>query len=316
MRPDVIVVGLGSMGSAAAQQLAERGVRVLGLDRFVPPHGRGAHAGGSRIIRMAYAEGADYVPLLRRAYQLWSVLEEKTGQALRTSTGGLMIGSAEGTIVGGALASARAHGLAYELLDVAEVRRRFPAFTPAETDAALYEEVAGLVRPEAAIAAQLRLARRAGADLRYGVAVHGWRAVTGGGVAVATAAGDLHAERLVIAPGAWAPGLLADIRVPLRVERRVQHYWQPPGMSTRRDGSRSGCGSTRRVWLPTAYRRQSPPAAGRKRRCTTAVSRLIQACPRATPRTLRSRRCGPGSRPACPACPARTGWAGSRACTH
>lgn len=228
MRPDVIVVGLGSMGAAAAYHLASRGVRVVGLDRFTPPHGRGAHAGGTRIIRMAYAEGAEYVPLLRRAYQLWPVLEEASGTRLMTTTGGLMVGPPDGMLVGGARASARAHDLGHELLDAAEVRRRFPALTPADDEVALHEEVAGLVRPEAAVSAHLRMAERAGADLRFGVPVHDWRA-SPDGVTVRTADGELSAARLVVSPGAWARELLAELRVPLVVQRRVQHYWRTPG---------------------------------------------------------------------------------------
>jgi sarcosine oxidase len=228
VRPDVIVVGLGSMGSAAAYQLAARGARVLGLDRFHPPHGRGAHAGGTRIIRLAYAEGAEYVPLLRRAYELWTAVEQETGVDLMTTTGGLMLGPADGATVSGALASARTHGLDHELLDAADVRRRFPAFTPRDDEAALYEEVAGLVRPEAAIGAYLKLAAAAGAELRYGVPVTGWRAGAGG-VTVETPDGELSADRLVLSPGAWAPALLADLAVPFDVQRRVQHYFRSPG---------------------------------------------------------------------------------------
>lgn len=225
MRPDVIVVGLGSMGAATAHQVASRGARVLGLDRFTPPHDRGAHAGGSRIIRMAYAEGIEYVPLLRRAFELWSSLEAVSGQRLVRRTGGLMLGPPGGTIVGGALESARIHGLAHEMLDPGEVRRRFPMFAPADHEMALYEDVAGLVRPEAAIATQLRLAKEAGADLRYEVAVTGWRA-TADGVVVTTRDEEHSAARMVIAPGAWAPELLGDLGVPLVVRRRVQHFWR------------------------------------------------------------------------------------------
>lgn len=228
MEPDVIVVGLGTMGAATAYHLATRGVRVLGLDRFTPPHGRGSHAGGSRIIRLAYAEGEAYVPLVRRSFELWRVAEEAADVTLLTATGGLMIGPPDGMTVGGALASARAHGLAHELLDAGEVRRRFPAFTPGDGDAALYEEVAGLLRPERAISAYLGLAAKAGAELRYGLPVTGWRA-TADGVAISTADGERFAARLVICPGAWAPELLADLGVPLVVQRRVQHYWRAPG---------------------------------------------------------------------------------------
>jgi sarcosine oxidase len=224
MRADVIVVGLGSMGASAAYALAARGLRVIGLDRFTPPHDRGAHGGGSRIIRMAYMEGAEYVPLVERSYQMWRELETSTGQSLLTVTGGLMLGLASSEAVSGALATVRAHTLPHELLDGGEVRRRFPGFAPADDEVGLFEEIAGLIRPERAIAAHLGLARSHGADLRTGVAVEDWRADFSG-VAVTTADGVIEADRLVLAPGAWAPEL-TRLRVPLRVERRVQHYWR------------------------------------------------------------------------------------------
>lgn len=224
MRADAIVVGLGSMGASAVYTLAAKGLRVIGLDRYSPPHDRGAHSGGSRIIRMAYMEGAEYVPLVARAYHLWRELEEASGESVLTVTGGLMLGLAGSEAVAGALASAQAHALAHEVLDAAEIRRRFPVFTPADDEVGLFEEMAGLVRPERAIAAHLTLARAHGADLRTGVAVEDWRA-DGGGVVVTTADGELRADRLVLAPGAWAPALVR-LPVPLRVERRVQHYWR------------------------------------------------------------------------------------------
>jgi sarcosine oxidase len=166
--------------------------------------------------------------LLRPAYQLWETVEAAAGTLLLARTGGLMLGAPESGIVAGALRSARTHGLAHELLDAAEVRRRFPAFAPTELEVGLYEEAAGIVRPEAAVDALLRLAAQAGADLRYGVPVTGWRA-TGSGVQVQTPGGPMTADRLVLCPGGWAGRLLADLGVPLRVERRVQHYWTPPG---------------------------------------------------------------------------------------
>lgn len=224
---DVIVVGLGTMGAAAAWQLSRRGVRVIGLDRFHPPHDRGAHAGGSRIIRLAYAEGADYVPLLRRAYPLWDELSRDSGVELITRTGGLMIGTPDSEFVAGALHSARVHGLDHEVLDPSAVAARFPAFALAPDEVAVYESAAGFVRPEATIAAMLDLAARGGADLRGGVQVLGWRS-TSSGVVVSTTDGELAADRLIVAPGAWAPELLESLEVPLRVSRRVQHFYAPP----------------------------------------------------------------------------------------
>jgi sarcosine oxidase len=225
VRVDVIVVGLGSMGSSAAYRLAARGFSVLGLDRFDPPHGRGAHSGGSRIIRMAYMEGPQYVPLVRRSMELWRRLEADAGESVLTNTGGLMLGRPESIAFGGALATARTQELPHEVLDANEVRRRFPAFTPAEHELGLFEEIAGLLRPEQAISAQLSLARSHGAQLRTGVVVEDW-AASPAGVILTTTAGTFEADRLVLAPGAWAPGLVR-LRQPLRVQRRVQHYWRP-----------------------------------------------------------------------------------------
>jgi sarcosine oxidase len=230
MRPDVIVVGLGTMGAAAAYELAGRGLRVVGLDQFSPPHHRGAHSGGSRVFRTAYMEGAAYVPLVREALRRWQAIEAESGVTLATSTGALMLGRPESLTVAGALATARAEGLPHELLDADQVRRRFPAFTPADDDVGLWEQTAGFLRPEAAIAAMVDGARARGAELGTDVTVSGWTAGPAG-ITVHTDRDDIEADRLILAPGAWASGLLR-LRVPLRVERRLQHYWRPadPGL--------------------------------------------------------------------------------------
>src|SRR4029453_18780612 len=138
---DVIVVGLGAMGSAAAGHLAGRGARVLGLERFGPAHDQGSSHGGSRIIRQAYFEHPAYVPLLRRAYELWEQLETDSGRDLMTQTGGLYLGRPESDTVAGSLSAAREWDLPHELLDAAEIRRRFPTMTPADDEVGLYEDV-------------------------------------------------------------------------------------------------------------------------------------------------------------------------------
>src|ERR671925_969595 len=117
MSSDVIVVGLGAMGSATVQQLATRGVRVVGFDSHRPPHLHGSHAGGSRIIRLAYFEGAAYVPLLRRAYELWRELEAGAGEQLLHSTGSIDAGPPGQLVFSGSLRSCAEHGLAHEVLD-------------------------------------------------------------------------------------------------------------------------------------------------------------------------------------------------------
>src|SRR5256885_74881 len=144
-RFDVIVVGVGAMGAASCWQLASRGARVLGLDRFDIPNSRGSSHGLSRVIRMAYYEHPDYVPLLRRAYELWRQLERERGQQLLHQTGGLYIGPMDGALVGGSLKSAREHGLAHELIDRENLRKRFPQFEVPDDHVGFFEPTAGFL---------------------------------------------------------------------------------------------------------------------------------------------------------------------------
>jgi len=225
---DAIVLGLGGMGSAAAYHLAARGQRVLGLEKFQPAHNRGSSHGESRIIRLAYHEHPHYVPLARRAYELWRRLERDSGTALLRQTGGLMMGLPGSSVVEGALLSARQHELAHEVLDAREIRRRFPVLNPRADETAVYEAVAGCLNPEAAIHAHLRLASHHGAELHFEEPVTEWSATSSGdGVTVKTAQGTYQASRLVIAPGAWAPDLLASLNISFDVQRRVMCWFQP-----------------------------------------------------------------------------------------
>ena len=225
---DAIVAGLGGMGSAAAYRLAGRGRRVLGLERFSPAHDRGSSHGRSRIIRQAYFEHPDYVPLVLRAYELWEQLERETGRELMTLTGGLMIGRREDELVAGSVRSAEEHGLPYELLDAREIEDRFPPFSPDPDTVALYEERAGFLRPEESVRAHLDRADSLGADLRFEEPLLSWEP-SGAGVRVDTPEGSYEAERLIVTPGAWAPQLLADLRIPLEVERQVMYWFEPRG---------------------------------------------------------------------------------------
>jgi len=224
---DVIVVGLGGMGSAAAYHLARRGVRVLGIERFGPAHDRGSSHGDSRIIRQAYYEDPSYVPLLRRAFELWDELEPEVPGGNKLLTGGLLIGRPDSRIVTGSIRSVRQWDLPHEILTPAETSERFPTFALADDEVALYEPNAGFVRPERTVAAHLELARRAGAELRFGEAVRSWSADGGDEVSVTTDSGTVTAPRLVLAPGAWAPGLLPAF--PLVVERQVMYWFAPSG---------------------------------------------------------------------------------------
>src|SRR6267143_5320141 len=220
---DVIVVGLGAMGSAALYQLSRRGQRLLGLDAFEPGHRLGSSHGESRVIRLAYFEHPNYVPLLQRAYQLWAELERESAAELLHITGGLMIGAPETELVSGARASADEHRLEYELLDAAELRRRYPAFTPADDEMALWEPHAGFLRPERCIETHIRLAGESGAETRYREPVRSWHA-TSQGVEITTDAGTYAADHVVFTCGARMAKVLGENIAPVRAER-VPLFW-------------------------------------------------------------------------------------------
>jgi sarcosine oxidase len=225
-RYDAIVLGLGAMGSAAAFHLARRGRRVLGLDAHPRGHALGSSHGTSRIIREAYFEAPEYVPLVRRAYALWRELEAETGRPLLRLSGGLNIGRADGELVPGALASARAHGVRHEALSAREVNERFLAFRLPDELTAIFEPTAGVLRPEAGVAAHLDVAARHGVELRHGEPTLAWSA-DGDGVRVETSAGAYLADRLVVAAGPWAGRVLAGLGLPLEVWRVYNVHFRP-----------------------------------------------------------------------------------------
>jgi sarcosine oxidase len=223
---DVIVIGLGGMGSAAVADLARRGQRVLGLDAHERLHKLGSSHGDSRIIREAYFEAPEYVPLVQRAYTRWRELEAETDRELLTITGGLNFGAPDSEFVTGSLASARRHDLPFEQLDARGVADRFPGFRLADDMVAVYEPNAGILRPEACVTAYLEVAERHGAELRFREPVTGWD--SGHPRAhVATAEGGYTADRLVLTPGPWAPQLLTRAGIPLQVIRVVNVHFAP-----------------------------------------------------------------------------------------
>lgn len=226
MAYDVVVAGLGGFGSSAAYHLARRGVRVLGLDPRPGAHDEGSSHGESRIVRQVYYEGAAYVPLLLRTYELWAGLTRDDGSPMLRTTGGLFLGADGTRVLAGSIATAREWGLDHEVLDPAGVAARFPALRPPRGTLALYEPQAGVVGPEDSVAAHLRLAAGAGAELRHDEAVTGWSA-TDGSVTVTTTRGTHTAGSLVLAPGRWAPDLLGGLDLPLVVEPRTQHWFRP-----------------------------------------------------------------------------------------
>src|SRR5262245_22864021 len=231
-RYDVIVAGLGAMGSAACFHLARAGQRVLGLDRFTPPHTLGSSHGQTRIIREAYFEDPLYVPLVQRAYTLWEELARATQTELFIQTGGLMISTPEATVFPGARQSAEQHRLAHEILTGPQVRARFPVLQPTDAMSAVWEPRAGILFPERCVAAHLAQAGAAGADLRYEEPVTRWEP-DGAGIRVATRQSSYLADQLILAAGPWMPSLLTELNLPLRIERQVQFWFEPVH---RRDG--------------------------------------------------------------------------------
>jgi sarcosine oxidase len=214
------------MGSAAAYHLASAGLRVLGLERFHPPHDRGSSHGRTRIIREAYFEHPAYVPLVQRAYELWSKLERQSGRKLLLQTGGLMIGPDPGVLVSGAKRSAEEHRLAHRMLSVAEIRHEFPAFAIRDNESAVWEPRAGILFPELCIQTHLDLAVKTGAALRFGEPVVRWEP-DGHRVRVITGAGNYTADRLLISAGAWLDSLALELKLPLSVERQVLFWFEP-----------------------------------------------------------------------------------------
>ena len=227
---DVIVLGLGAVGSATAMHLAERGFRVRGFDRYEPPHSMGSSHGRSRIFRQAYFEDSRYVPMLLRAHELWRKLERDGRQSLLHTTGALVLGLPGGELVARSAESAQQFKLPYQMLDSRELRRRYPVFEVADQSQAILEENAGYLVPEECIAEQLRQAQRNQAQLHLNEPVIAWDAEAGdAGVTVRTDRGTYSAEKLVITAGPWAPQILADLDLPLRVTRQVLCWFAPEG---------------------------------------------------------------------------------------
>jgi len=236
---DVIVLGVGGVGAAACYHLARRGLAVIGLDRFPPGHDRGSSHGATRIIRLAYYEHPDYVPLLQRAYRLWADLSAAAGERLYHETGLLEVGPVGGHLVEGILQSARQHALDIERVSAADCERRFPGFRLGAENVALFERRAGYLRVEECTRAHARLAAEAGAAFRIGETVLRWRAA-GRGVEVETTAGRYSAGRLVITAGAWAGDFLAALGVHLQVVRKAL-FWYAAETSVYDEGQGGPC---------------------------------------------------------------------------
>jgi sarcosine oxidase len=227
---DAVVVGLGAAGSAALYQLAKRGARVLGVDRFWPPHDSGSTHGDTRITRLAIGEGEAYVPYVLRSHELWREIESLTDTRLMVTTGGLWISSAARraethvtNFFRNTLAAARRFNIRHEIVTAFEMRERFPQFDVDHNEIGYYEPQAGYVRPEAAVAAQLALAASHGAVIHTGELVR--RISQSGRVTVITDRDTYEAQRVLLCAGPWVSRFLPESHARLFTVTRQVLYW-------------------------------------------------------------------------------------------
>jgi sarcosine oxidase len=223
---DVIVCGLGVMGSAALRELSRRGLRVLGIDRFTPGHDRGSSHGATRVIRLDYFEHPSYVPLLRRAYELWRKLEQASGQKLIHITGIVEIGTPDGSLITGVLDSIEKHSLRHELLSADDLMHRYPAFHLPSQYQAVVQPDGGFLAAEPSIHAMLALAKEAGAEIRSGESILAIEP-SSTGVRIVTDRARIDAGSAVIAVGPWIKSILPALQAPLRVTRQVLAWFSP-----------------------------------------------------------------------------------------
>jgi sarcosine oxidase len=223
---DVAVIGLGAMGSAALFNLARQGRRVVGIEQFEPGHDKGSSHGESRIIRLSYFEHPSYVPLARRAMEKWRELEQLCGHNILTVTGVLEAGYPGCPIVEGSLEASRLHGLDHEVLDAAEINRRFPAFKVPPHWTGLYQPEGGFLRPELAIQQFVGLAERHGAEVRTGTRVLAIEPL-GSGVRVRTETGEIEAGSVIVAAGAWIGDFAPELKPHLKLTRQVLGWFEP-----------------------------------------------------------------------------------------
>ncbi len=226
MSYDVIVIGVGGMGSATAHQIARRGHSVLGLERYDIPHAMGSSHGVNRIIRLAYFEDPSYVPLLRRSYELWRELEEIAGERLLVITGGLDAAPPEHRVFQGSLESCRRHGLEHDVLTSAEVSRRYPGYSLPDGHMAVFQPEGGYVLSERCIVAHVESALSHGAEIHGRETVIAWQP-TDSGVEVITDRGVYRAGKLVVTAGAWSMGLIPGLDGLAVPERQVLGWFQP-----------------------------------------------------------------------------------------
>lgn len=234
MTYDVIVVGLGAMGSAAIYQLAKRGARVLGLDQFHSPHNLGSSHGGSRITRQACHEGPEYTPLALRSNEIWKELETITKRELFVRCGYLLLsptgqsGAPHGVVdpIPKVAAIARDYQIQHEILETTDIQNRFPMFRGLTNELGYFEPGGGALLPEACIDVNLSAAESYGAELRFNTKVQGWNTESAG-VSITTSEGVTRGTQLVVTTGPWiTDSLPADYREIFKIRRQVLHWYE------------------------------------------------------------------------------------------
>ncbi|HEY0434689.1 MAG TPA: N-methyl-L-tryptophan oxidase, partial [Chitinophagaceae bacterium] len=248
---DVIVIGVGSMGSSACYFLSKAGLRVLGLEQYGIVHEQGSHTGQTRIIRKAYFEDPSYVPLLVRAYQLWAQLEQLSGEKLFYRTGLLYAGTPGHSLLAGVRESARAYAIDVASWDSTQLKQHFPQFHFPTGWEILFEADAGFVRPEATILAYTKFARALGASIHENEKVLDWTC-TDSHVTVKTRQGIYHAAKLVITAGSWAGQLVPGLRQKISVSRQVL-AWMQPAITARYEPARFPCWMLAMEDVPGCY---------------------------------------------------------------
>ncbi|MBI3859648.1 MAG: N-methyl-L-tryptophan oxidase [Thaumarchaeota archaeon] len=224
---DVAVIGCGAMGASASNSLASKGLKVLTVEQFGLNHKLGSSHGGTRIIRQAYAEDPRYVPLVRRAFELWEELQAKAGKTLIRLTGGLMVGSGDGGLVRDTLTSAMQYALPHRVMSGREVNENFPAFSLEDEETAVFEERAGILFPEECVSTFVGEAKLLGCDFKFEEQVSGWRGRKEG-IEIRTEKETYSANKLVFCSGAWTGPLIPGV-VPLECERQVPMWFDAKG---------------------------------------------------------------------------------------
>lgn len=227
---DCIVLGVGGFGSSTLFHLAERGLKVLGIDRFGIAHDRGSSHGETRIIRKAYFEHPNYVPLLHRSYDEWRRLESISGKKLMHLCGLMSAGEEHSAVIAGVRQAAREHNLPLEELDLNEARTRFPGMRFRDNMEVVFEANAGFVEVENCVSAYIAAACQLGAELAFNVPVIAWES-TGTTVRVHTTNDTFEAASLIITAGAWTSQILSELGLPLVVRRKLM-FWHRRNSST------------------------------------------------------------------------------------